>query len=284
MDQKSILERCLVPLFIAAVLFFGVSLVEKAPAKSNNLKIFFMNVGQGDASLIKTPNHKLILIDGGPDKAVLTELGKVLTPGENEIDKVILTHPHADHLAGLNYVLERYKINKIYLTGISHTSPDYITLLEKIKANGIPAEKIIKGKKVEVDGASINFLWPPDDTSQLSGKDLNTTSAVFELGFGNQNFLFLGDLPAKEQRAFVQELKEAAVVKISHHGSKTALAVELIERIKPIFAVISVGAKNDYGHPAPSTIKALGSQKVLRTDQKGTVIFETDGNVLKLLE
>lgn len=283
MESKSWLEKFLVPLFILFLLIVGLNLTKDVPVSAApTLKVHFLNVGQGDSTLIKTPNQKYVLVDGGPDKKVITELGKQIPVGKREIEAVVLTHPHADHVAGLNYVLERYQIKKIYLTGVVHTSPDYLEFLEKVKIQKITAEKVTAGKLIEIDGVKLKFHWP-GDLSQFSGKDLNSTSAVFELTFGSQSFLFLGDLPAKEQENIVKLLGKSAVIKISHHGSKYGILEEILTVVNPLYAVISVG-KNDYGHPAPSVISALSSQKILRTDEKGTITFETDGNVLKLLE
>jgi len=285
LEQKTLFEKLFVAVFIAGIFVLGLGFVKKTPeSKSKNLEISYLDVGQGDAALIKTPNEKYILIDGGPDKKVLSEMGKKMPPTKKEIDAIVLSHPHADHVAGLNYVLDRYTVKKIYMTGVSHTSPDYVDFLKKIKEKGTPAEKFFAGKEFSIDEVSIRAYWPSEDMAQSIVKDLNDTSIVFSAQYKENTFLFLGDLSAKKQEEMMTktQLPKSQVLKVAHHGSKTGASQTLLEIIQPKYAVISSGASNDFGHPAPTTLSLLSTQIILRTDQKGTITFSYDGKTLIL--
>lgn len=285
LEQKTLFEKFFVAVFIAGLFLLGLGYVKKAPEqKSKNLEVSFLDVGQGDSALIKTPQDHYILVDGGPDKKVLSQMGKLMPPTKKELDAVILSHPHADHVAGLNYVLDRYTVKKIYLTGVSHTSPDWLDFLKKIKDKQVPAEKFFGGKEFAIDDVKIKGYWPEEDIAQQIVKDLNDTSIVFSLTYNKTSVLFLGDITAKKQEEMMAKvaLPKSQVLKVAHHGSKTGTSQKLLEIVQPKYAVISSGAGNDFGHPAPSTLSLLSAQIVLRTDQKGTITFSSDGNTLTL--
>lgn len=285
LENKTLFERFVVPFLIAGLFLFGLSFYQQAPEpKNDDLKVSFLDVGQGDAALIKTPHEKYILIDGGPDKKVLEALGQNMLPTKKEIEAIILSHPHSDHVAGINYVLDRYKVGKIYMTGVAHSSPDYEVFLDKIEKKKIPAEKMFAEKEFNIDGAYFKTFWPKEDLFQKIVDDVNYSSIVFELSYKKNSFLFLGDLSAKGQEEMMGNvnLSKIDVIKVAHHGSKTGTSQNLLEHIQPKYAVISVGAENDYGHPAPSVLTLLSSQIVLLTDEKGTVTFSSDGNLLQL--
>lgn len=281
---KKLLERTIAPMIIIALFLAGLYFVSGSVPSScgDNLCGYFFDVGQGDAALI-TRNNNQILIDGGPDKNVLAGLGEAMPPFDQEIEAIVITHPHADHIAGLNYVLDRYRVSKIYLTGQSYQTPDYETLLAKIKKQNIPIEQSLAGQKFVLSGIEVEFLWPPQEG--INTPDPNSASAVAEVRYLNSSWLFLGDLPEVEQDMMLRRTRpsKSDVIKVAHHGSKNGMSEELLKTAQPNFAVISVGLNNKFGHPASSVLSKLSNINTLRTDQKGTIKMMSDGKNTSLL-
>jgi competence protein ComEC len=241
--------------------------------------VYYLNVGQGDAEMIRVNEDKELLIDAGPDMTINSALGENLSLFDNEIEAVMISHMHADHIAGLNYILDRRKVGKIYLYDESYKSPDAELLVQKIIEKNIPIEKVSQDKEVDFYGVRLKFLWPEES---YSSENPNDSSVAMEASYGACKYLFLGDLTAKNQETLVDTLSEIDVIKISHHGSKDGTSDAVIAKTKPEYSVIPVGA-NKFGHPAPSTLSKLTSTKVLRTDQIGTIKFGCNGQNTLLL-
>jgi competence protein ComEC len=252
-----------------------------AEAPSHNFQLSVLNVGQGDSILIQTPSGKNILVDGGPDNSVLDELGKKIPFYNRNIDAVILTHPHADHVFGLVEVLKRYQVKNVYLTGITQTTNEYLEFLKTIKDQKIPAKDLKAGDELTFDAVHFQVFWPLQDLSGQKMDNLNLSSIVLKVSYNNFSALLLGDLEKDCQAEMIknQSIGKIDVIKIAHHGSSNGLNGDLIDQIKPSLAIISVGAGNMYGHPAFSTITALEKRNIniKRTDRDGTVTVTSDG-------
>lgn len=275
----------LASLFLIAVLVWMVFL--SWPSK--NLTVSFFNVGQGDSIFIQSPSGYQMLIDGGPDKKVLEKLGKVMPFWDRSIDLVVLSHPHADHLVGLLFVLKRYNVGQILATDATHTSPEFLEWLKIIKEKKIPFEVAHKVSGIDLgSGAKADLLYPKVSFKDKDVNDLNETSIVLRLEYAGVSFLFMGDLEEDGQRRLIEttlrvpelKIENSHILKVPHHGSKTSLDLGFLEEVKPKVAVISVG-KNKYGHPAKETLeklKKVGAQ-VKRTDKDGTIeaVVEKDG-------
>ncbi|MBI5071766.1 MBL fold metallo-hydrolase [Candidatus Falkowbacteria bacterium] len=283
-SKKFILK--LVGLAAAVLILFSVALFESSE-ESKALEVDFLDVGQGDAILIKTPDHQRILIDGGPSGAVVNKLGENLPFFEKEIDLIILTHPHADHLDGLIEVLKRYEVKKILTTGVTHTTPDYLAWLEEIKKQNVPMEIAVAGQTLDFgSGIKMEIFYPKEDLTGKSAENLNNTSVVAKLIFGQTSFLFTGDAETEVEDELIGggvDLK-ADVLKVAHHGSKNAMSQNFLEKVKPKFAVISVGADNQFGHPNAMTVKRLEKigVEVFRTDKDGDVKMVSDGDMIEV--
>lgn len=244
-----------------------------------NLKVSFLDVGQGDATLIQTTSGRVILLDGGPDEKILKEIRDEIGPQKRKIDLLIISHPHADHIAGLNYVIESYEIGQIMMCSYSHTSPDYLELLWKIKKEKIRVTKANAGQRIEIDDVILEFFWPPQE--KFVFKDLNDTSVVLTVSKKDKGILFLGDLSKdfQDELKFPEGLK-IEIVKIAHHGSKDAISADLIDTLGPKYAIISSGWDNPFGHPAAATINLLLQKNIVveRTDLHGSRRFYFNGN------
>lgn len=246
------------------------------------MEIDYLDVGQGDAILIKTPYEQNILIDGGPDNKVLGELGRHLSFFDKNIDLVILTHPHTDHVVGLVEILRRYKVKKVLLAEVKNNSPPYLAFLEEIKKQNIEQEKIT-GPQDIVLGQDLNLkiLYPFNDISQKNFEDLNDSSILAKLIYKNNSFLFTGDAGEAVEKDLLDNKIDitADVLKVGHHGSKYATSQEFLDIVKPEYAVIEVGKDNDFGHPHLRVLDRLTQNniKIFRTDYLGTIILISDG-------
>lgn len=269
------------------IVFLLIAFTAHSQNQRQNLEIDYLDVGQGDAILIKTPYQQNILIDGGPDNKVLAALGKNLAFYDKNIDLVILTHPHTDHVIGLVEILRRYNVKKVLLTEVKNNSPPYTTFLEEIKKQNIVVEKADGPKDIFLgQDLDLKILYPFNNISQKNFDDLNNSSIVVKLIYKNESFLFTGDAGlAVENDLLAKKVDISAnVLKVGHHGSKYSSSQEFLDAIKPQYAVIEVGANNSYGHPHFVTLNRLEQDniKIFRTDLNGTISIASDGQSLKI--
>src|SRR3989344_8665818 len=250
------------------------------------LTVAFLNVSQGDAILINTPGNQQILIDGGPNKQVLAELSKVMPFYDRSIDVVIATHPDQDHISGLLDVLERYEVDFVVEPGVESATAVYEGLENLIGEKGIKKILARRGMKLVLgENAYLLILFPDRD---VSGMDTNDASIVAKLVYGNTSFLFTGDSPKKIEEYLVSldgKNLDVDVLKAGHHGSKTSSAEEFLNAVSPVYAVVSAGKDNRYGHPHQEVLDALNNLgiKALRTDESGAIKIKSNGQNLSLL-
>lgn len=259
---------------VAAVVLFRSGVLPSADEPAGaTLSVF--DIGQGDAILITTPHRQRILIDGGPDGAVLTRLGEAMRFHERTIDLVIVSHNHADHITGLNRILDRYDVKKIWLTGAIHTTNEYVSMHKKIKDRLIPTEVVWANSSETTDGVSFDVIHPLTNSTDLRPDDQHDATIVVRACFKLVCALLTGDIDEGHEGAILDSGQpvEAHLFKVAHHGSKTGLAPEFLTAVKPSVAIISVSAENSFGHPAPSILNKLKNANVetFRTDQNGTV-------------
>lgn len=271
---------------LGALLIIAISVwsaVAKAPDK--NLHIYFLNVGQGDSIYVRDGSSFDLLVDGGPDNSVLAELGAAMPFYDKKIDLVVLTHPHADHVSGLVEVLKRYEVGEIWLTDATHTSGEYLEFLKTIQAKNIKTKLVKKGMNGEwgesgENGVKWEVLWPEDSYKNEKVDNLNNTSIILKLTYGDFSALFSGDAEEPVQSKLITyNLSPVTLLKIPHHGSSNAAYEPFIKAVVPKIAVIEVGENNKFGHPAVSTLKkyeAIGA-KIFRTDRDGRVEIISDG-------
>jgi competence protein ComEC len=271
------------------------------------LHIVFCNVGQGDAAYIRAPNNQDMLIDGGPDDKVLTCLGRHMPFYDRTIDVVILSHPQKDHLQGLISVLQRYSV-KYFVIGIEGNETEgYKKLANLIREKNIPVKNLYTGDQFSLGKVRFSILWPErkwvsahvasplSDLSYLgplggSGNpavlglsttsELNDFSYILNLNYGSLDVLFPGDGDTHIQPEVLEvaDLPDIDILKVPHHGSKTGMLPEFLDKIKPELAIISVG-KNSYGHPTKEAIELLSNRavKIKRTDREGEIEIVSDG-------
>lgn len=256
------------------------------------LQVDFLDVGQGDSAFIQTPGSHQILIDGGPDASALKELSSLMPFWDKTIDLVILTHPESDHMQGLLDILQRYKADYILWSGVKKTAPEYdawINTLEKQQKLGAVIVTAQAGQEIKAGNILIDTLYPLEN---MAGKDMKNTSndtcIVSKLIFSKNSFLFTGDISSVAEKELIGSGENilSDVLKVAHHGSKYSTSDLFLENVKPKIAVISVGARNTYGHPTPEVLQRLEKSgiKVLRTDIDGTIKFLSDGDKINILK
>ena len=238
------------------------------------LTVSFYDIGQGDAILIERGETQII-VDGGPNDDILSYLGQDLPPWDRKIELMVLTHPHADHLIGLLSVLERYQVERVLFYPVAHETKVHQKFLKAIRDEGAIIWKGESGVTVELSGVSLGVLWPRDG---FSDTNINNSSVVLAVNYGEFNALLLGDAEKEAQVRFVSLVSEVEVLKVAHQGSWDGVYEPLLRQASPEWAVISVG-KNSYGHPHQTTLDLLGKLgiMVVRTDLSGTIKVMSDG-------
>jgi competence protein ComEC len=248
-------------------------------------RITVLDVGQGDSILVEGGRGARMLIDAGPDPdRLLIELDRRLPPWDRRIDVLILTHPHEDHVAGMPLLLERYRIGRIYETGMRGPGPGYAAFARDLVGRAAPPHATLAtGAVIALDDIHFRVLWPdpgrvprePPD----GGRGINDVSIVLLGEVAGRRFLLTGDVEDDvDPLLAARGLPPIDILKVAHHGSATASTPAFLDAVRPGIAIVSAGAGNPYGHPARSTIDRLRGTgaRVLRTDTDGTVQVSID--------
>jgi competence protein ComEC len=249
------------------------------------LEVSFLDVGQGDAILIKTPAGQQILIDGGPNPdTVCQQLGNKLPFWDKSLDMVVLTHSDDDHLVGLMGVLQRYKVGQVLESGFGE-GPVYRQWLAQIEEKEIDWTIVRAGQEIDLgEGIRLEVLYPYDEFVEGTESGANSNSVVLRLVWNKVSFLFTGDADdgAEQDILYGGVLcdLDSTVLKVGHHGSNYSTSSGFLAVVDPQVAVISVGEGNTFGHPSDETLARLNGVEVYRTDQRGTITFATDGERL----
>lgn len=265
--------------FSAAFILFAIE-SRSAPklASEETLRIWFFDIGQGDATFIELPTGEQILIDGGRDDAVLAKLGQVMPPWDRTLDAVVATHPDADHIAGLPSVLARYEVAAVYDNGDSKDTG--ISRSYDASRDGEPGavvDVVREGEEFVFGDVVLTAVWPR--TEALETEDTNDASVVYLLQWRDTTVLLTGDATAYSEEAFAQQVGDIDVLKVGHHGSITSTTEFLLDAVTPEAAVISAGVNNSYGHPHPGVLGRLEDHgiQIFRTDLDGDVLLLSHG-------
>lgn len=252
---------------------------------AGKLEVHFLDVGQGDAILIESPDGVDMLIDGGPDRSVMRQLPKKLGYFDHTIEVVIATHPDKDHIAGLVDAFERYQVSYFIESGVKHDS-SFVEALETAKENEPGLTNLVarRGMRITLGkGAYADVLFPDRDVSNV---ETNDGSVAIRLVYGNTSFVMAGDAPSKVEDYLMSldgETLKSDVLKISHHGSKTSTSETWLAAVDPAVVVISAGKDNSYGHPAPEVVERIRASgaRILSTIDEGTITLVSDGKSIK---
>jgi len=292
----------------ALVLVVGLVAFYFQDRPGGQLRVVFCDVGQGDAVLVHSGEVQ-ILIDGGPNDRVLGCLGEHMPFWDREIEVVVLTHPQADHMNGLVEVLRRFRVKNLVTGLVANDTDGFRKFREEVEneqKEGMRVEEVYAGESIKVKsgegrGMMFEVVWPGRDwvaghlagsglgfnggsggvLGYSTGEDLNSYSIGLKLEFGDFSALFTGDsdIGIESEILAAGGVGDVDVMKVPHHGSKTAMTARFLETAKPELAVISAGRNNRYGHPREETLQLLSAYgiEVARTDLSGEVVIESDG-------
>ena len=266
--------------FLAATLFLRPTVLVP-PAQAGDLTVEVLDVGQGDAILIRSSEGKAVLIDAGiPDADVLAALR---ARGVERLDLVVATHAHADHIGGITPVLEAMPVGVFLDNGKTHTTHIYEELMQAVERLELPYMEAERGQIIQLgEEATLEVLLPARRPLRGTRSDLNANSVILRLEYKDHCMLFTGDAePETEQRLIAYGLEPCEVLKVAHHGSRHSTSRRFLAKLQPSIAIISVSNTNRYGHPSDETLERLerAGATTYRTDLHGSVIviFTEDG-------
>jgi competence protein ComEC len=269
----------IIPLLVMACL--TTSLAVTLPEA--RLQVDFLAVGEGDATLVRAGN-RTILIDGGPSpQALLRELGYQLPFWDHHLDLVILTHPHSDHLTGLLEVLQRYRVNQVLAPDLISQNPLFLAWQSTLEKKSVKLNYAVRGQQIKISrDVRLLVLNPPAGLTAAERSDLENQGIVLKIVQGNHSFLLTADIGSEAEQSLIKQRLDLSttVLKVAHHGSAGSTSTAFLNAAQPQFAVISCGADNNFGHPAPEVLERLDGQAAYRTDLDGTIEFTSDGDRL----
>lgn len=254
--------------------------IEEIPVTSENtLKVTFLDVGQADSILLESAGHYM-LVDAGNNE----DGPKLVTYLEEQnitsFDYVIGTHPHEDHIGGLDDIIRNFGVKTFYMPDVVTTTKTFEDVLNALEENNISLSIPNKNDKFKLGDATIKVLYVGNDEEN----DLNDTSIVLKVAYQNVSFLLTGDASTKVEENLDRKDLESTVLKVGHHGSSTATDEEFLNLVNPTYAVISVGKDNQYEHPHTTVLNTLASHNITtyRTDEDGTIQMITDGTNIEI--
>lgn len=243
----------------------------------NILEVHFIDVGQGDCILVISPNGSVMLIDAGETTAGQKIVSYIKKSGITTIDKLVTTHPHADHIGGMQAVLNNFEVKKVYDSGFPHTTKTYENLLTKIDEKNIGFEIAQRGKQIDLDNNLVIDILHPTSTM----KDINNNSIVLRITYDDVSFMLTGDAEKEAEEMILSHSPnlQSQILKVGHHGSNTSTSSEFLNAVKPKITIIQVGKNNTYGHPTEEILSRLNSLgiEIYRNDLQGDIVVKTDG-------
>ncbi|MGL5270580.1 MAG: ComEC/Rec2 family competence protein [Selenomonadaceae bacterium] len=251
------------------------------------LLVKMLDVGQGDAILIRTA-EQTVLIDSGDQDQQAKLAGLLHKEGIEVIDKLILTHPHADHIGGTAILFREFKVRAVYDNGQPTTTKLYRDYLKTVRDQAIEYGHLKRGDELAFGGGVAFKVLSPTQDMVKAGGEMNGNSIVGQLLFGSFSLLLTGDVEAEGETAMVKAYGSALksdVLKAAHHGSKTSSSKAFLQAAAPAAVLISVGRDNEYGHPHKNIVNRYEKQqmKIYRTDQNGTITLRSDGKTYDII-
>lgn len=255
----------------------GVS-SQGSTGEASGLEVHFIDVGQGDATLIKADGHAMLIDAGENDKGTAVQL-YLQKQGVEQLDYLVLTHTDSDHIGGADVIVSKFDIGQIFLSDFKKDNKTYRELMDSIKYKNMTFSTPEAGAEYELGSAEFTVIAPND-----TYEDANNSSMALILDYGDSSFLFSGDCEEEaEQDILANGLDlDVDVYQVGHHGSRSSSTEEFLDAMSPEYAVISCAEDNSYGHPHAKTLNNLRARgiKVFRTDEQGSIIACSDGTDL----
>ena len=245
---------------------------------NDELRVSFIDVGQGDSEFIELPNGETMLIDAGTNETGKNVVDYIKSLGYTSINYVVGTHPHEDHIGGLDDVIKTFDIGSIYMPKVTADTKTFEDVLDAAESKNLMINTAKSGVSImDTEDLSVKFLAPTLD----SYENTNDYSAVVKVVYGDTSYLFTGDAEEFSENLITDDVN-VDVLKVGHHGSSTSTSTEFLKKVSPSSAVISCGKGNSYGHPHSETLQKLADMgtAVYRTDELGTIVSVSDGKTI----
>lgn len=244
----------------------------------DNLEIYYLDVGQADSILIRHLDNN-VLIDAGnnADGKLLVEYFNSL--GIKHFDYVIGTHAHEDHIGGMDDIIDSFDIDHFYMPDVITTTKTFEDVVDSLSNKKVKFETPKIDSEFYLDDLKFAVLYVGNDKN-----DLNNTSIVLKLTYGNTSYLFTGDATSEVENKILDKDLKSDVLKVGHHGSQYSLTAKFLKEVSPSYSIIQVGKNNDYGHPKDVALKKLDrlNSEIYRTDRDGTILLKSDGKGISI--
>ena len=279
--MKSIKRKLKVLFMVIVILALAVKFYNAQPDNtvnidiSGDLRVHFIDVGQADSTLIELPDGKNMLIDAGNNDDGNFVVDYIENLGISKLDFVVGTHPHEDHIGGLDDVINSFDVGSVYMPKVQTNTKTFRDVLQTVKDNGLGVKTAKAGVVISQNDEYNLYMLAP---VSLEYEEMNNYSAVIRLEYKETAFLFTGDAEELVENEILENV-QADVLKVGHHGSSSSTTPDFLSRVSPAYAYIPCGKDNSYGHPHRETLKLLGEYGIetYRADTDGTVIFVSDG-------
>lgn len=280
--MKTVKIFCLLSLLIIITATLGCQIFatpDPSVTSPSTVQVTFLDVGQADAILIRSDNS-IMLIDAGSNSSAQNLVNTLKDMGISKIDVLVGTHPHEDHIGGMDMVIDEFDIGQIYMPDVTANTRTFEDVLEAIENKGLNITIPVPGSSFPLGSAEWTILAPNSERYS----DTNDYSIVIRLVHGDNSFLFTGDAHARSEEEMLNSslTLQSDVLKVGHHGSRSSTSEEFLNAVSPEYAVILLGADNSYGHPHEETMEILnaGGIQIYRTDMNGDITFTSDASAL----